>query len=167
MVIDHPQGRSVVFLSAVPDNRNVRHSRYVGHACPSAVPYGKKGFAAHSVDIDRKRTERSIPRRRRLSLSENGNPFVRFADISPIRGISHCHFVTSPQRRAPLPYSKRCSDYVGERLAAPAAGRWTRCNVGYGDMRNVGVGALDDPHGIIISYQLMFSIQIRPPLRES
>ena len=47
---------------------------------------------------------RSIPRRRRLSLSENGNPFVRFADISPIRGISHCHFVTSPQRGAPLPY---------------------------------------------------------------
>ena len=48
---------------------------------------------------------RSIPRRRRLSLSENGNPFVRFADISPIRGISHCHFVTSPQRGAPLPYN--------------------------------------------------------------
>ncbi len=45
----------------------------------------------------------SIPRRRRLSLSENGNPFVRFADISPNRGISHCHFVTSPQRGAPCP----------------------------------------------------------------
>ena len=102
MVIDHPHDRSVVFLSAVPDNRYVRHSRYVGHACPSAVPYGKKGFAAHSVDIDRRRTGRSKP----------------------------------------LPYTKRCNIFVG-------------------------VGALDDPHDIIISYQLMFSIQIRPPLRES
>ena len=55
-------------------------------------------------DIDWKGYGRSIPRRRRLSLSENGNPFVRFADISPNRGISLCHFVTSPQRGAPLPY---------------------------------------------------------------
>ena len=47
----------------------------------------------------------SIPRRRRLSLSENGNPFVRFEDISPNRGISHCHFVTSPRRGAPPPYT--------------------------------------------------------------
>ena|GEM_PF-5712733 len=55
-------------------------------------------------DIDWKGYGRSIPRRRRLSLSENGNPFVRFADISPNRGISLCHFVTSPQRGVPLPY---------------------------------------------------------------
>ena len=55
---------------------------------------------------------RSKPRRRRLSLSENGNPFVRFADISPNRGISHCHFVTSPQRRAPLPYNTYTLDCI-------------------------------------------------------
>ena len=27
----------------------------------------------------------------------------------------------------PPPYSKRCIEFVGERLAAPAAGRWLRC----------------------------------------
>ncbi len=40
------------------------------------------------------------------------NPFVRFADISPNRGISHCHFVTSPQRGAPLPYNTYTLDCI-------------------------------------------------------
>ena len=46
-------------------------------------PYGNVRFASHFSLIIRKCIGRSIPRRRRLPL---------------------CHFVTSPQRGAPLPY---------------------------------------------------------------
>ena len=47
-------------------------------------PYGNVRFASHFSLIIRKSIGRIIPRRRRLPL---------------------CHFVTSPQRGAPLPYN--------------------------------------------------------------
>ena len=37
--IARPHGRGVELLSTVFDIGNARLSRYVGHACPSAVPY--------------------------------------------------------------------------------------------------------------------------------
>ena len=40
--IARPYGRGVVLLSTVFDIGNARLSRYVGHACPSAVPYRNK-----------------------------------------------------------------------------------------------------------------------------
>ena len=98
--IARPYGRGVVLLSTVFDIGNARHSRYVN----KRRTLRRVSFASRLGGVYRKGNGGSIPRRRRLSLSENGNPFVRFADISPNRGISHCHFVTSPQRGAPLPY---------------------------------------------------------------
>ena len=77
-----------------------------GYGRSKPLPYNRRCMCfAFICRLSERSDGRSIPRRRRLSLSENGNPFVRFADISPIRGISHCHFVTSPQRGAPLPYT--------------------------------------------------------------
>ena len=116
-------GRNVSFLSHVFDNRTARHSA-VRHKCRTLR---KHRSASRLNEIYRRGSGRSIPRRRRLSLSENGNPFVRFADISPIRGISRCHFVTSPQRGAPLPYGKRFREFVGERLAAPVTFHLHEC----------------------------------------
>ena len=100
-----PCRKCVDFLTNVPQNRIVRHT--VGRRTCVSAPTPTGGICSAVGGVLRKGFGRSIPRRRRLSLSENGNPFVRFADISPNRGISLCHFVTFPQRGAPLPYNRR------------------------------------------------------------
>ena len=65
--IARPYGRGVVLLSMVFDIGNARHSRYVGHACPSAVPYNTFICFAFAWDIlERVRDEQAPPLQKTL-----------------------------------------------------------------------------------------------------
>ena len=83
--------------------------RYVA----SAVPYGKIDLLRGSVTYPGKHREGRDP------------PLQRVSSASHLSEIDHKGF----GRSKPPPYSTGFSEFVGERLAAPAAGHRSRCHV--------------------------------------